>query len=150
MRRWRLLILFSILLSPALSAQAHSWDPWQWSAASKPQAPRPDSMNPLVQGIRFFQRYISVVDSPRCPMIPTCSAYALQALDKHGAALGTFITVDRLLHETNPLEQTVPVSGYARPRFADPLTNNDFWLTPPSQADDPEKCDQAKNSQYRQ
>jgi hypothetical protein len=63
-------------------------------------------------------------------MYPTCSAYAIQALDKHGAVLGSFITVDRLLHESTPLEQKHPLTGYERLRFYDPLSANDFWLTP--------------------
>jgi hypothetical protein len=65
-------------------------------------------------------------------MYPTCSAYAIQALDKHGAALGSFITVDRLLHEGNPSEKKHPITGYGQLRFYDPLSANDFWLTPTS------------------
>ncbi|MCD6527294.1 MAG: membrane protein insertion efficiency factor YidD [Desulfuromonas sp.] len=121
-------------LATPVGSHADSWQPWQvaTSATKKHQHQHsnddPLELNPLVQGVRFFQRYISVVDSPRCPMYPTCSTYALQAMDKHGPLLGMFITVDRLLHETNPLEQTIPLHGYERERFYDPLSNNDFWL----------------------
>jgi putative membrane protein insertion efficiency factor len=124
-------LLFLLSSLPPASA-ATSVDPADWPdttfAAPHTTADNTDSLNPLVQGVRFFQRYISVVDSPRCPMYPTCSAYALQALDKHGPLLGTFLTVDRLLHETNPLEQTHPLTGYERERFYDPVEFNDFWL----------------------
>jgi putative membrane protein insertion efficiency factor len=85
-------------------------------------------LNPLVQGVRFFQKFISPVDSPRCPMYPTCSTYALQALRRHGPVLGSFLTVDRLLHETSPEEQTIPLDGFERIRYYDPLNANDFWL----------------------
>ncbi|MFW6387601.1 MAG: membrane protein insertion efficiency factor YidD [Thermodesulfobacteriota bacterium] len=85
-------------------------------------------LNPLVQGVRFFQKFISPVDSPRCPMYPTCSTYALQALRRHGPVLGSFLTVDRLLHETSPEEQTIPLEGFERIRYYDPLDANDFWL----------------------
>lgn len=85
-------------------------------------------LNPLVQGVRFFQKFISPVDSPRCPMYPTCSTYALQALHRHGPVLGSFITVDRLLHETSPEEQSIPLEGFERTRYYDPLNANDFWL----------------------
>ncbi|MGM0416535.1 MAG: membrane protein insertion efficiency factor YidD [Thermodesulfobacteriota bacterium] len=85
-------------------------------------------LNPLVQGVRFFQRFISPVDSPRCPMYPTCSTYALQALQRHGPVLGSFITVDRLLHESSPEEQNIPLQGFGRTRYYDPLDANDFWL----------------------
>jgi putative membrane protein insertion efficiency factor len=32
-----------------------------------------------------------------CRFEPTCSAYALQALDRHGAAAGSYLTVHRLM-----------------------------------------------------
>lgn len=109
-------------------AQA-SADCWQPPPTPTTAAPHPDeSLNPLIQGIRFFQRYISPVDSPRCPMYPSCSAYALQALQRHGPVLGTCLTVDRLLHETSPAEKTQPLPGFNPVRYADPLENNDFWL----------------------
>lgn len=61
-------------------------------------------------------------------MYPTCSTYALQALERHGPVVGTFLTVDRLLHETSKQEQTRPMQGFERIRYYDPLENNDFWL----------------------
>jgi len=135
-RPWRtgLIIAGLSLIVPTTSfATKGDWPDWPEHSHHGPvQHSHPsqdNSLNPLVQGIRFFQRYISVVDSPRCPMYPTCSAYALQALDKHGPILGSFITVDRLMHETNPLEQTMPLSGFERERFYDPLSRNDFWLS---------------------
>ncbi|OQY23556.1 MAG: hypothetical protein B6I37_05215 [Desulfobacteraceae bacterium 4572_35.2] len=109
---------------------AQPWQPWGQITTPHQHSTDPESLHPLKQGVRFFQRYISVVDSPRCPMYPTCSAYAIQALDKHGAVLGSFITVDRLLHESTPLEQKHPLTGYERLRFYDPLSANDFWLAP--------------------
>jgi len=33
---------------------------------------------------------------PSCRYIPTCSAYALEALEKYGAAKGTWLAVKRL------------------------------------------------------
>jgi len=40
---------------------------------------------------------LSRFDGPRCPHRPSCSAYALQAVRRHGTALGAFVTVGRLL-----------------------------------------------------
>jgi putative component of membrane protein insertase Oxa1/YidC/SpoIIIJ protein YidD len=95
-------------------------------------------MSILRYGIGFFQEFISPVDGPRCPMTPTCSDYALQALDRHGPALAIMLTVDRLLHENTPREKTHPVPGPDRVRYLDPLDNNDFWLsTPPRPASPP-------------
>lgn len=136
-QRWWISLVTIVLLGLTLPtntfAEKGDWPDWPEHVEHDPthhlHTPHDQTLNPLVQGIRFFQRYISVVDSPRCPMYPTCSAYALQALDKHGPVLGSFITVDRLLHETNPLEQTEPLSGFERERFYDPLSRNDFWLS---------------------
>ena len=47
----------------------------------------------LVQGYRLL---LSPWLGSACRFEPTCSAYALQALDRHGAAMGTALTVHRL------------------------------------------------------
>lgn len=109
---------------PGYHGTAHEKTHPGHSHASRPA----DDFNPLVQGVRFFQKFISPVDSPRCPMYPTCSSYALQALRRHGPVVGSFLTVDRLLHETSPEEQTIPIQGFERTRYYDPLDANDFWL----------------------
>ena len=48
----------------------------------------------LVRAYRFF---LSPWLGSACRFEPTCSAYSLQALEKHGAAAGTYLTVARLL-----------------------------------------------------
>ena len=40
----------------------------------------------LLGAIRFYQRYVSPGLPPRCRFIPTCSQYALEAVEKYGAA----------------------------------------------------------------
>ena len=47
--------------------------------------------------IRFYQRNISPARPSCCRFIPTCSAYALEAIEKYGAVKGGFLTVKRLL-----------------------------------------------------
>lgn len=47
----------------------------------------------LVRGYRFF---LSPWLGSACRFEPTCSAYALQALQKHGAAAGSYLTLARL------------------------------------------------------
>jgi len=127
-----LLLLLLTATSPARGAE---WGPWEGPPEKPRTAAGPDaagSLDPLVAGVRFFQRFISPVDGPRCRMYPTCSGYALQALDRHGPLLGTLLTVDRLLHEGSPEEHRHPVEIFGRRRFHDPLANNDFWLNRPS------------------
>lgn len=47
----------------------------------------------LVKGYRFF---LSPWLGSSCRFTPTCSAYSLQALERHGAAAGTYLTVARI------------------------------------------------------
>jgi len=47
--------------------------------------------------IRFYQRYISPLTPPSCRFMPTCSAYAVQAITKYGALKGGWLTFKRLL-----------------------------------------------------
>ena len=50
----------------------------------------------LMACVRFYQRSVSPLFPPRCRFIPTCSEYALLALEKYGAAKGLWLTVKRL------------------------------------------------------
>ncbi|MFR1051374.1 MAG: membrane protein insertion efficiency factor YidD [Oscillospiraceae bacterium] len=47
--------------------------------------------------IRFYQRNISPARPSCCRFIPTCSAYALEAVEKYGAWKGGLLTVRRVL-----------------------------------------------------
>ena len=47
--------------------------------------------------IRFYRRAISPLRPPCCRFIPTCSAYAVEAIEKYGAAKGGFLALRRLL-----------------------------------------------------
>jgi putative membrane protein insertion efficiency factor len=51
----------------------------------------------LLGGIRFYSRAISPALPPRCRFYPTCSAYAAEAIERHGAARGTWLAVRRIL-----------------------------------------------------
>lgn len=50
----------------------------------------------LLAAIRFYQRAISPAFPPRCRFEPTCSAYAAEALEAHGAGRGSWLAVRRL------------------------------------------------------
>ena len=54
--------------------------------------------------IRFYQREISPLCPPRCRYIPTCSEYALEAVEKYGAVKGTFLAPKRILR-CNPFHK---------------------------------------------
>ena len=48
--------------------------------------------------IRFYQKNISPLSPPKCRFIPTCSQYALEAVEKYGAVKGGFLAAKRLSH----------------------------------------------------
>jgi hypothetical protein len=50
----------------------------------------------LMMLVRAYQTAISPWLAPRCRYIPTCSAYALEALDRHGPWRGGWYAVRRL------------------------------------------------------
>ncbi len=51
----------------------------------------------LLALIRFYRKRISPLKQPCCRFIPTCSEYAQQAIEKHGAARGSLLAARRLL-----------------------------------------------------
>jgi len=46
--------------------------------------------------IRFYQVAISPWTPPSCRYVPTCSSYALEAIQIHGAARGSWLAFKRL------------------------------------------------------
>ena len=56
--------------------------------------------NFMIKGIRFYQKYLSPLKSTRCPYIPTCSQYGLEAIEKYGALKGGLMAIWRILRCT--------------------------------------------------
>ena len=50
----------------------------------------------LLAAIRFYRRVISPSKPPCCRSIPTCSQYAIEAIEKYGALKGGWLAVERL------------------------------------------------------
>jgi putative membrane protein insertion efficiency factor len=46
--------------------------------------------------IRFYQMCISPMLGPHCRFSPTCSQYALEAIQTHGAIKGLYLAVRRI------------------------------------------------------
>lgn len=51
----------------------------------------------LIAPIHFYQRYISPLTPPACRYTPTCSQYAIEALQTHGALRGSWLALRRIL-----------------------------------------------------
>ena len=60
-------------------------------------------------------------------MYPTGSAYARQAIKKHGAFLGGILTIERLMHEGNEAQVAPRIQKYGIWRVYDPVEANDWW-----------------------
>ena len=58
----------------------------------------------LLALIRFYRRQISPSTPPSCRFIPTCSEYALQAVEKYGALKGGWLALRRIL-KCHPLHK---------------------------------------------
>ena len=59
---------------------------------------------PLVALVRVYQRVISPLRPPTCRFYPSCSAYAITALQRFGPIKGSWLAVRRLFrcHPWNP------------------------------------------------
>lgn len=82
----------------------------------------------LLAGIGFYSRAVSPALPPRCRFAPTCSAYAAEAIERHGAGRGTWLALRRLLKCApwhpggwDPVPAT-PAQGTDRPHRASSST----------------------------
>lgn len=54
-------------------------------------------MKKLLQApIHVYRRWISPLKPPTCRFYPTCSQYALEAIEVHGAIKGSFLAMRRI------------------------------------------------------
>lgn len=71
----------------------------------------------LLVPIRLYQLLISPLLGPRCRFYPSCSQYALEAIQKHGALRGLVLAARRLVR-CHPLHpggvDLVPEPRYTR------------------------------------
>jgi putative membrane protein insertion efficiency factor len=54
--------------------------------------------------IKAYQRFVSPLLPPSCRFTPSCSQYALMAIEKHGLLRGTFMGTVRVLR-CNPFSK---------------------------------------------
>ncbi|MBQ6846122.1 MAG: membrane protein insertion efficiency factor YidD [Oscillospiraceae bacterium] len=51
----------------------------------------------LIKIILFYRRNISANKKPCCRFTPTCSQYALEAVEKYGVCKGGYLAIRRIL-----------------------------------------------------
>lgn len=128
-------LLFIVVLAiPARAEEDPLHGPWDSPlyrelVQKEKEAGRNTSMSSpfFISLLNFFSRVISPVDGDRCPSYPTCAAYSKEAYQKHGAFIGTLMTVDRLFHEADEPRFSPSVQVYGVSRIYDPVSANEFW-----------------------
>lgn len=59
----------------------------------------------MIAMIRFYRNYLSQMKrGPTCKYYPTCSQYAIEAIEKYGAIKGGFLAIKRILR-CNPFSK---------------------------------------------
>lgn len=58
----------------------------------------------LLALIQLYQRGISPYRAPCCKYLPTCSQYAFEAIEKHGACKGGLLAIWRIMR-CNPFSK---------------------------------------------
>ena len=51
----------------------------------------------LILPIHFYQKFISPLTPPACRYTPTCSQYAVEAIQKYGPFKGLWLAIRRIL-----------------------------------------------------
>lgn len=81
----------------------------------------------LLGALRFYRMAISPVRPPCCRYTPSCSAYAVEAIEVHGAARGSWLALRRLLR-CHPLHagghDPVPLAVGSAGRVSQPATRS--------------------------
>lgn len=54
--------------------------------------------------IKFYRKYISPMKSTKCPYIPSCSEYGMEAIEKYGALKGGAFALWRIIR-CNPFSK---------------------------------------------
>ncbi len=77
--------------------------------------------------LRVYKRWISPALPPACRYVPSCSEYAMEAIERHGALRGGGLAVWRLLR-CHPFAQggydPVPSTEYPVPNTSSPHTHS--------------------------
>ncbi len=78
----------------------------------------------LILPIRFYKRCISPLYPPCCRFYPSCSTYAMEAIEVHGPAKGLWLAIKRILrcHPGNPggFDPVPPINAHTPAHHADP------------------------------
>ena len=79
----------------------------------------------LIAFINFYKKYISPYKGTKCPYYPSCSDYAVEAVNRYGSFKGSFIAFWRIIR-CNPFSKggVDPVSDRIFSRYLILSSNN--------------------------
>ena len=101
------------------------------TALAGPEAVKPpvqDAAPLMTAPIRLFQKYLSGADGHRCPMTPSCSSYAAEAIRRYGALKGWIMASDRLMRcGRDELKRSPSILTPNGIRCQDPVERNAIW-----------------------
>jgi len=106
-----------LLLAAASFAAALLW-----------QGYAPPLLKPAGISMHFYRHVIGNLDGRSCGSYPVCSSYGAQAVEKHGFLIGSWLMIDRLIHEAGDMKRGHWIMVNGEKRLYDPLSRNDFWL----------------------
>lgn len=94
------LLTMAVFAAPAPAA----WNPPGWeikppASAARAQAPTDAASAVLSGALWSYGAFLRPLVGGRCPSYPTCSAYAGEAVRRHGPLAGSVLTAARLLSE---------------------------------------------------
>ena len=133
------LIACLVLMGLSPHAEGSEWGPWDKNGIYEKETGKPQvhtekpsffkkvTTFPPKLVISFFQKVISPVDGATCDFYPTCSAYAKDALKKHGLVVGLAMANERTNRYHSP-EGYELIYKFDRYYIYDPVENNDFWF----------------------
>jgi uncharacterized protein len=58
----------------------------------------------LIKLIQFYRKFVSPMKNTKCPYIPSCSEYGLEAIEKYGAFKGSMLAIWRIVR-CNPFSK---------------------------------------------
>lgn len=128
-RRWCGILGLAAALGAVGPAAAE--EPWPAPAApaAEPAAGYGQTCGRL--WLKAYQNGFSRMMKSPCQMQPSCSAYSLEAIQKHGILGGTLLTADRLYHEGS-IQRSAPLVRVGdRLRYWDPVEDNVMWRSKP-------------------
>ena len=86
------------------------------------------STTPQTFPTHFYQHIVGTLDGRSCSSYPVCSQYASQAMQQYGLLFGSWLTLDRLIHEADDLQRGPWIYVDGEARLNDPIERNAFWL----------------------